>query len=346
MLDRASAETIDNLVGIVEAPAQAVSYAAVHKTMNQHSKRHHYVPVFYLRRFADQSGRLDAYHRTTGERIKVSAANAALESRLYEVIDQEGQRTDAAERTIACIESKVAPGFEALVSGPWPPLLEARGLIANFIALQGTRTRESLHAIAAITDRMTKLEMSLLPRERWRELYVEAEGVEPTEDELDGLVADFKDFDSYRIEPHPNTQIEGMFKGAATLVQPIADRKWFLQVCRAPWFITSDEPVHMWSAPHRAAHGVGVFTADELWLPIDSHHNLLMVYDSRGYEERRVEIPRSSALEVSQRIASSSYEWVFADPRRGVLDQLHLPTGPRPIATISGETIWGPGSVR
>lgn len=313
--------------------------------MTQRSTRHHYVPAFYLRRFADQKDQLDAYDRTTGKRIRTSVADAAVESRLYETTDKNGEPTDAAENTLAWIESKVSPGFEALISGPWPPLPEVRGLIANFIALQVTRTRASLHAMAAITDRMTKLEMSLLPRDTWRELYLDAEGVEPTDAQLDELIADFEDFDSYKIEPHSNTQIEGMFTGAATLVQPIANRKWFLQECRKPGFITSDEPVHMWSAPERAIHGVGVFTADELWLPIDSHHNLLMVYDTRGYAEQRVKVPRSKAKNVSQRLADASYRWTFADPRRSILDKLQLPSGPRPIGTIAGQIIWGPDSV-
>lgn len=311
--------------------------------MTQRSTRHHYVPAFYLRRFADQRGRLDAYNRVTQRRITTSVSNTAVESGLYNAIDVNGEVTDAAEHEISIIESRVAPAFDRLIEEPWPPSIEVRSLVANFVALQVTRTRESLHALAAMHDRTTRWGMSMLTREQWRDLYIDALGEQPTEEELDEVIADFADLDGWQIQPHPNLVVQSIFEGAIPLVEAIASRKWFLQKSRRPLFITSDSPVTMWSSPDAAPYGVGVFTADELSLPIDSTHSLLMVFDTRGFHESQVEITRSQAKRISQFVANSSYEWVYADPRRRVLDTLELPTGPRPLIIFNGQSVWGPG---
>lgn len=311
--------------------------------MSTGSRRHHYVPAFYLRRFADQKGQLDSWRRVEKKRTRVSVHNAAVEMGLYEVIGSEGEPTNLPEEVIAGIEAQVAPGFDALVNGPWPPETETRGLIANFIALQIVRTRESMHTFSAIAESIARLGLAAVPREQWREVYIETEGHEPTEDEIDELVRDAQDDEAYRITPPNNDLIEAMFQSAASLVQPIASRKWFLQASKKPLIATTDSPVHLWSKPG-GPYGVGVFTADEIWLPIDSHHNLLMVCDSKGFPELKVQIPPRQASDLSQRLVNSSYEWAFADPRSKLLDKLALPKGPRPLGIGgTGKPLWGPG---
>ncbi len=82
----------------------------------QRSLRHHYVPRFYLERFADQKGRLNAYQRNTRKRIKTSAANLAVESDLYTIIDVEGDPSDHAEKIIADIETRLGVAARRKIS--------------------------------------------------------------------------------------------------------------------------------------------------------------------------------------------------------------------------------------
>lgn len=309
-------------------------------TDSQRSVRHHYVPRFYLERFTDQKGRLDAYQRNTRKRLKTTTANVAVETNLYTIIDIDGDENDHAEKIISDIETRLAPAFDDLVSGTWPPSHETRGLIANFIALQATRTRESFHAISAIADRAFKLGINLLTREQMRELVDESLDEVVDDEELDEIIADFRDEDGYRVVPSNNELVTTMLEAAADLVQPVADRKWFLERSKKPLIITSDAPVHLWSPP--GPYGVGVITAEEILLPVDPHHCLLLVHDSHGFPETALDIPPRMAKDISNRIALRSYEWVFAYPRGRALDAIDLPTEPRPLGYFGNQTLWGP----
>jgi hypothetical protein len=314
-----------------------------HVGVSRARKRHHYVPAFYLRRFADASGRLDAYRRTDQRHVtRMPVCNAAVESGLYLVEDEEGAVSDAAEVVISDIEGQVAPALDELVSGPWPPDHEARGLVANLLALQVMRTREMLHTLRALADHARKWEMSFLTRDQLRQLIIDVEGTEPTEAELDETVDAIQDFDSYQIEVHPNLVVRSMLQAASEFVQPIADRSWFLQVSEEPLFLTTDAPVVMFSPSDGSGPGAGVLTAAEIWFPVDPHHSLLLVADDKGWPESRVPVPNSLALQVSHDLAQSSYEWVFACPDSDVLNILDLPAGARPLAYIGGEPLWRP----
>jgi hypothetical protein len=306
----------------------------------QRSVRHHYAPRFYLERFTDQKGRIDAYQRTTGKRFKTTTANVAVETDLYTIIDIDGKEADHAEKIISDIETRLAPAFDDLTGGSWPPSHETRGLVANFIALQATRTRESFHAMSAITDRAFKMGINSLTREQMRQLVDESLEEDVDDEELDEIIADFRDKDGYTVVPSNNELVTAMLEGARDLVQPIADRAWFLHRSKKPLIVTSDAPVHLWSRP--GPYGVGVLTAEEISLPIDPHHSLLLVADPRGFDETALDIPPRIAKDISGRVAASSYEWVFADPRGKALDAIPLPTEPRPLGYFDGQPMWRP----
>ena len=69
---------------------------------------------------------------------------------------------------------------------------------------------------------------------------------------------------------------------------------------------------------------------------------MLLVADSRGFAETALDIPPRMAKDISQRFALGSYEWVFSDPRSKALDEIELPTKPRPLGYFGDQTLWGP----
>ncbi len=309
--------------------------------MTQRRKRHHYVPAFYLRRFADSQNQLQAYRRNDERHVaRMPVRSAAVEAGLYMVEDSASEATDAAEIAISEIEAEIAPAFDALLAGPWPPKHEVRGLVANMVAFQAVRTREMLHTFEGMWDAMAKLGMSVLTRDQLRQLIIDAGDGEPSNKELDETMSGIQDFDGYRVEIHPNVMVETMMRTAVDFVQPVADRSWFLQVCSEPLIITSDTPVVAHSSGGAPA---GLLNAEEIWFPIDPYHNLLMVLDDQGWPEAKVPMPPSLALQLSHGLALSSYEWVFANPNDGVLDMIELPMGARPLAYIAGKPLWRPG---
>lgn len=69
-------------------------------------KRQHYVPRFYLRRFADPKGQVTVFDRVSARGYRTSVANVAVESGFYDAYDEHGKRVTLAEETLALIESE------------------------------------------------------------------------------------------------------------------------------------------------------------------------------------------------------------------------------------------------
>jgi hypothetical protein len=82
-------------------------------------KRHHFIPQFYLRKFATLNPKeaICTSDMVTGE-CRASAANAtAYETHCYSVTLPDGSRTDELENWISEVESKAAPILEKLIAG-------------------------------------------------------------------------------------------------------------------------------------------------------------------------------------------------------------------------------------
>lgn len=305
-------------------------------------RRHHYVPRFYLKRFADADEQLLAYERATGRHLRLAVRHAAVETDLYRVEPADKPvAPDAAEVIIADIEQELAPALDRLVSNGWPPDEDTRSRVANFVALQIARTREQMHAYRSLTDWTMKWQLSMLTPDAVRELLIgEGDSEQTTDEDVAEAIEAIMDFDDYQIEPHPNELMQNVFALASDLVEPIAYRHWVLLESDSPLFLTTDAPVHAWSP---GSMPVGYLTAAELSIPMDPHHCLLMVLDGRGWPEARVPVPDRLAHETSHGLAHSSYEWVFAHPDSHILDRIDLPKGHRPLGYAGGEAMWRPG---
>src|SRR5688500_7539718 len=87
--------------------------------MNE-ARRHHYVPQFYLRRFADQKDQVRMIRRSTGKVVTTSVSNAAVQVGFYDVETEDGTPRDLVERFLSSVEGEVAEVFERIDAGTWP----------------------------------------------------------------------------------------------------------------------------------------------------------------------------------------------------------------------------------
>lgn len=105
---------------------------------------HHYIPRFYLERFADpqstQSEKkaiLWVYER--GREIRKSTPEKEARQRDFYAFKDAGERQQDIENALATIESMVAPVLEKVADSDYFPEEEDRGVVATFIALMFTR---------------------------------------------------------------------------------------------------------------------------------------------------------------------------------------------------------------
>jgi hypothetical protein len=91
--------------------------------------------------------------------------------------------------------------------------------------------------------------------------------------------------------------------------------------CDEPLFVTSDQPVTLWSKPRENSfYGTGIATADEVRFPLDPSHFLVLT--PPGLAGLRAEIGPEWAPELNRLTIASALEWVFAHPSHPQLEQL------------------------
>jgi len=69
------------------------------------SRRHHYLPQFYLRRFTDEEGLVSLFDRETKEFRRQPPVNTALRKHFYTVTDADGLKSDGIEQMFSGLDS-------------------------------------------------------------------------------------------------------------------------------------------------------------------------------------------------------------------------------------------------
>lgn len=124
-----------------------------------HQKQHHYVPKFYLDRFADTAGHVWAFDKSTDSSFCARPEKLAREGGFYEAPFLQGTGIDPAflEQDLAGLEAEAARIMSA-----WIRLIEAggrnvtisevdRGTISTYIAVQSLRTAEQRVVLGQLT---------------------------------------------------------------------------------------------------------------------------------------------------------------------------------------------------
>jgi len=105
--------------------------------MTFEKKNHHFVPQFWLRRFADANG---AIHARKGQKVKVVGSNRIMQTDWgYTVFDSNWNPSDILENTLSIIEGRTAHLFEKLCQLGTVPTESDRIALCDFLALQACR---------------------------------------------------------------------------------------------------------------------------------------------------------------------------------------------------------------
>ena len=124
-------------------------------------KRHHFLPQFYLRRFASSGarGRIWTYDSLFGTVRASGVKNTAYETHLYSVPREDGTRTDEFEDALADIEGRAAPVLDKLLRNESVQGQE-RADLSSLFALMVVRTDSFRRQYAEVSLGMTQLLLS------------------------------------------------------------------------------------------------------------------------------------------------------------------------------------------
>ena len=84
--------------------------------MNTRTKKQHFIPRFYLEKFANRDRDLWTHDSKQGTLRQSSPENTGFETNIYTPLDAGGNRIELIEDTLAEIESNAAPIYDELLS--------------------------------------------------------------------------------------------------------------------------------------------------------------------------------------------------------------------------------------
>lgn len=317
------------------------------------SARHHLVPQFYLRKFADASDQVLLVDRDDFTRTHMSAVkNAAVEVGFYRIETEELDReSDAAthdpeivEGHLSRLEGRIAPVIERLVSTRTLDgfTKEDWYLLIQFVALQsvrGNRWRNDLNAMLNHSVRLDVLSNLDDAKIRdWLKITGKPDGTK--------AVAAFRDelFDGPfpRVVPPQAVLVQESLKMAlgnpdtddAGLGQYLAPKAVSLIRPDRVAVLSGDEPVCWWSP---GDDPVGFATAQIVWMPLS--RNLILQFREPTVELEDVGLSGLTTPDSHEQMATFVNQCVAAEAERWIV---HHPDD-QPLAglDVPPRSVWG-----
>lgn len=208
------------------------------------SRRNHVVPRGYLRGFADDHGML----RREGTVNLVPVAHAAVVKNAYVVTLKDGTVTDAVERSLSTLETKVLPILRELPDH-WPLARPDRVQVAEYLAVQMSRTPDSLRHHGRLV----------------------AKAVHGTPHEADAGLDSLRMRAMYAIKDHTMTLLTAM--------------QWTLVEFKAAQLSTSDHPVAIFPLNQaELSNDLGALpdNVGEVWFPVSRRRLLVLAWRDQG----------------------------------------------------------------
>lgn len=132
------------------------------------AKKHHYVPQFYLRKFAKDEQ--VATVRLPGDRRYVSSVTDTGSENRFHTVRQHPDSPEILEDAFAALEGDAAPVIERVEDGMWPLPLGERMSLAGFVLFQALRGPDQRRLMTALQAQMMERETSRVADEgpaRW-----------------------------------------------------------------------------------------------------------------------------------------------------------------------------------
>jgi hypothetical protein len=297
------------------------------------------VPAFLLRGFAGPSGELMAERRDRTRRRLVPVADVLAGLGAYAApAGRPGSRELV--RVLAEAEARAETGVAAMLAGQFPPAPAARASLALVLAVQlllGRQHRTLARRAAKLVGQLIAATIEETEAARAEAAGEPASAAEPPEEAPDAPERRGPEpagpADRERdgpAEPAVTVLLAGRtsrprsLAAALPLARQIGARVW--QLVRFPGriLLTSDSPVVLWGPSATAKpYQVGLGAADELRLPLDPRHALIIARRARAGEVVR-DLTERHARALNRTVAESAAEWMYYHPESDPLEGVEL----------------------
>lgn len=290
------------------------------------AKRHHTVPRFYLRGFADENERITTVRLPGDKQFTQTIDKTSTINHFYSVDDHPGGR-DAFEKALSGIETSAAPILQSIVEGVWPLPEAQRVELGYFLAMQSVRGTGQRKNIGHIFAQMIRLEASVSAGDRAQSWVKGRLGLDVSAEEAATILKRAANPQGPYTVP-PLLHLKQMAELPEKLTKYFIGRPWTLVRFNARALITSDSPVGLVSQPDSIPEmGVGFMTAWGITFPVTRKLGLVMS-DIAPLVEANVSADRAWAGEfdrtqkgttayeklINETTADSAAEYVYHHP--------------------------------
>ena len=238
-------------------------------------KRHHYVPQFYLRRFASRPRRVNIFNLARGLPIKdVSLKDQCRRPNFY--------GTQDAERALSALEGDSARCLAGLAAQPTHKPTQT---LLEFVAVQYLRTPSIARLFDTASKKLFSLTTARMSPSKRKEFYDDVMGL----NELPAF--------GLTLKGH--------------VVERISDLKLLIVTHDESVFITSDNPVFFYNQYCEQIQGRGKNGAGQrglqIFVPL-SPKQFLILYDGNTYEHAKKQIVSESDIKTLNEVQVISAE--------------------------------------
>lgn len=267
-------------------------------------RRHHIVPKFYLRRFANDRDQVTRVELPGTKRHPIAIGDATVEKDFYLAPAIDGGLTDAIEDSLSELEGSAKTAVSALLDDQvWPITPEIREQLAAWIAIQYLRTAARRQTIAAVDS----LVVAITGRDGGPQHTLAEQSPQ---------------------HPYRTTHLEAMLTGFLPAARSIYARGWtFIQFTRKA-LITSDTPVVLLPIPDADERTpLGLTSNGGIMMPLDRRVALLLTEHPK---DLKVQGTTVRARAFNQVLASNAHRCLFHHPADDPLQGLELPEPQEP----------------
>ena len=256
-------------------------------------RRHHYIPQFYLRRFANNGKRLIRMPlpaHPPPSRKPTNVTNVAVMKDFYTVLTAKGESA-VIENLLGVWDHDASECFKKLTDkDAWPISANLKFRMCFWFGLLSVRSPYFRRNVEALTDYL--VEFTNKNRKE-----------------------DTAPIESKSIWGHQTDLINMMLSTACHLIETLIARRWqVLHLNSKEGLLLTDTGSFLVPGPSFRATGTGMANAAEVLIPLDRHH-LLCMHSFEELDERFVELdPEASpylARHYNNLLISSAYQEVF-----------------------------------
>ena len=303
---------------------------------------HHYVPQFYLKRFADDEDRvgvIELAKPSRGHRRVNHVSKVAAIKDFYTIVHVDGHDTTVVENILGAVDGRAARVIPRIAYGVLAPSDQDRFDFSLWLAFQNVRGPRTRRQLEAMGETVAKLEISMNTCERSvREFLAKERGEEPNDDDVDEMLNRVRRGEGFEVVVPQNHAVSSMLQHGIDSGAFFFDRTWTLLRSDEPVFLTSDHPIalHQYAEHHHPFFGVGIATADEILVPLD-RQTVPVAHHFDDFPTKVLRINVEEARELNRQILQFAYAEVYGHPDDVMqVESRDLPKANRPVARVDG----------